>query len=135
LHLFHPLTTISSGTRYVSTAAFAVETVEKVVVTSSEAAVAYNLPASKNRFTEDWTNAEGAGDYFRCKTLAERLAWELANDEMQNPRHVPLSTINPSMILGPSLVPWVRYSHETIKNIAEGKTSLTRPLYLIAMGR
>src|ERR1700730_13949015 len=29
------------------------------------------------------------------------------------------------LILGPSLGPWVRYSHETIKNIAEGKTSMS----------
>ncbi|GHO50653.1 NAD-dependent epimerase/dehydratase family protein [Ktedonospora formicarum] len=114
-----------SGTRFVLTAAFATETVEKVVVTSSEAAVAYNLPTSKTRFTEDdWTNAEGAGDYFRSKTLAEKLAWDLANDDTQNPRHIALSTISPSMILGPSLVPWVRYSHETVKNLVEGKTRM-----------
>ncbi len=116
----------TSGTQYVLTAAFASGTVEKVVVTSSEAAVAYNLPASQSRFTEDdWTKAEGAGDYFRSKTLAEKLAWDLANDETHNPHHVALSTINPCMILGPSLVPWVRYSHETIKNIAEGKTPMS----------
>lgn len=28
------------------------------------------------------------------------------------------------MILGPSQVPWVRYSHETMKNLAEGKTHM-----------
>lgn len=115
----------TSGTRHVLAAAFAAGTVAKVVVTSSEAAIAYGHPASKYRFNEDdWTKAEGAGDYFRSKTLAEKLAWDMTNDETQNPRHVALSTINPSMILGPSLVPWVRYSHETIKNLAEGKTSL-----------
>lgn len=115
----------TSGTQHVLAAAFATDTVKKVVVTSSEAAVAYGHPASQSRFTEDdWTKSEGTGDYFRSKTLAEKLAWEMANDERQNPRHVALSTINPSMILGPSLVPWVRYSHETIKNLAEGKTSM-----------
>lgn len=115
-----------SGTRFVLTTAFATETVEKVVVTSSEAAVSYNHPASQTRFTEDdWTNAEGAADYMRSKTLAEKLAWELARDRTQNPRQVPLSTINPGMILGPSLVPWVRYSHATVKNIAEGKARMS----------
>lgn len=114
----------TSGTRFVLTAAFASDTVEKVVVTSSEAAIAYNLPASQTRFTEDdWTKAEGAGDYFRSKTLAEKLAWDLARDPVQNPRQVALSTINPSMILGPSLVPWVRYSHATVKQVAEGRTT------------
>ncbi len=99
-----------SGTEFVLAAAFGSDTAKKVVVTSSEAAIAYGYPRSRQHFTEDdWTNLDGdAGrfDYFRSKTLAERLAWDLARDRNLNPRAVPIATICPGFILGPSLVPW-----------------------------
>jgi nucleoside-diphosphate-sugar epimerase len=111
------------GTRHLLAAAFASAGVRKVVVTSSEAAIAYGHARSKTHFTEDdWTDlGGGAGriDYFRSKTLAERLAWEMAADPARNPRGVPLATVCPGFILGPSLVPWARYSLETIKGLIE----------------
>lgn len=114
-----------SGTRFVLTAAFASASVRKVVVTSSEAAIAYGYPRSRQHFTEDdWTDLSGdAGriDYFRSKTLAERLAWEIARDKVRNPRDVPLATVCPGFILGPSLVPWARYSLQTIKGMIDRK--------------
>ncbi len=114
-----------SGTEFVLSAAFASETVRKVVVTSSEAAIAYGYPRSRQHFTEDdWTDLSGAAgrfDYFRSKTLAEKLAWEMAGDPARNPRGVPLATICPGFILGPSLVPWARYSLQTIKGMIERK--------------
>ncbi|WP_394780943.1 NAD-dependent epimerase/dehydratase family protein [Undibacterium sp.] len=119
-----------SGMRYVLGAAFASDSVCKIVVTSSEAAIAYGHPRSKRHFNEDdWTElsaikgGDGA-DYFRSKTEAERLAWDWAQDPVRNPRRIPLSTINPSLILGPSLVPWGRFSVDTLRNIAEGKMPL-----------
>lgn len=113
------------GTEYLMRAALAAGSVEKIVLTSSEAAIAYGFPRSKQRFTEDdWTVLEGAAgrnDYFRSKTLAERLAWDLAADPAANPRGVPLVAINPSFIAGPSLVPWGRFSLESLASMATGK--------------
>lgn len=114
----------TKGTEYVMNAAFAADTVQKIVVTSSEAAVAYGHPASKVYFNEeDWTDTRVAKeDYMKSKTLAEKLAWELAGDKKRNPRQVPLSTVCPGQILGPSLIPWARYSSGSLKDMAEGKT-------------
>ena len=112
------------GTEHILTAAFNSGSVRKVVVTSSEAAIAYGHPATKHRFDEsDWTVLDGPGviDYFRSKTLAEKLAWDLARDERRNPHRVALSTVNPGLILGPAMVPWGRFSIELLKNLAEGK--------------
>jgi nucleoside-diphosphate-sugar epimerase len=115
------------GTEYLMGAALAEESVEKIVLTSSEAAIAYGFPRAKQRFTEDdWTvltGAAGKNDYFRSKTLAEKSAWKLATDKMKNPREVPLGVINPSFIAGPSLVPWGRFSLETLASLATGKTA------------
>src|SRR5262245_2757838 len=113
-----------AGTRYLMEAALAEPSVRKVVVTSSVAAIAYGHPPGKQTFTEDdWTmlDGRGVGDYFRSKTLAERLAWDLAGARLTNPRGVALSTVNPTLILGPSLVPWARFSLDTISRVARGR--------------
>lgn len=112
------------GTEYLIRAALSAASVEKIVLTSSEAAIAYGFPRSKPVFTEDdWTVLDGpAGrnDYFRSKTMAERLAWKLVRDPAVNPRRIPMAVINPSFIAGPSLVPWGRFSLETVRGVATG---------------
>ncbi|WP_261540451.1 NAD-dependent epimerase/dehydratase family protein [Burkholderia multivorans] len=114
-----------AGTRHLLQAALASASVEKIVLTSSEAAIAYGHPRAKQHFTEDdWTVLDGpAGknDYFRSKTLAERLAWDMVSDRSANPGGIPLAVINPSFIAGPSLVPWGRFSLDLVKNVAEGR--------------
>jgi nucleoside-diphosphate-sugar epimerase len=114
-----------AGTQYLMQAALESQLSAKVVLTSSEAAIAYGYPKSKQQFTEDdWTVLEGPvgrNDYFRSKTLSERLAWRLARDPVVNRRQVALATINPGFIAGPSLVPWARFSFDFLKNIAEGR--------------
>jgi nucleoside-diphosphate-sugar epimerase len=114
-----------SGTRFLLTAAAADPVVQKVVVTSSEAAIAYGHPRSKRHFDEsDWTDLGGLdrrADYHRSKTLAERWAWDWADDVKLNPRRIPLATVNPSLILGPSLVPWGRFSLALLGDMALGK--------------
>ncbi|WP_157739367.1 hypothetical protein [Paenibacillus physcomitrellae] len=94
------------------------------MVTSSEAAVAYGHPASKVYFNEDdWTNTEIAKqDYMKSKTLAEQLAWDMARDKRLNQPEAALATVCPGQILGLSLIPWVRYSSGSLKDMAEGKT-------------
>ena len=78
--------------------------VERVVFTSSMAAIAYGHGKSRTApFTaNDWTNLEGTGvnAYIESKTRAERRAWEIMRAEG---RDGSLVSINPSAILGPLL--------------------------------
>lgn len=78
--------------------------VERIVLTSSMAAIAYGHDKARTRpFTAaDWTDLEGRGvnAYIESKTLAERRAWEIMRAAG---RERDLATINPSAILGPLL--------------------------------
>jgi len=115
----------TKGTELLMQAALTAGSVRKIVVTSSEAAIAYGHAAAKLTFTEDdWTDINSPNDYFRSKTRAEKIAWDMVRDPARNLHRVALSAINPSMILGPSLIPWGRFSSESVKNMAEGKMPL-----------
>lgn len=78
--------------------------VERVVLTSSMAAIAYGH--DRNRTTPftaaDWTDLEGHGvnAYEESKTRAERRAWEIMKAAG---REKDLAAINPSGIFGPLL--------------------------------
>lgn len=78
--------------------------VERIVLTSSMAAIAYGHDKSRTApFTaNDWTDLEGRGvtAYTESKTRAERRAWEIMKEA---DREADLATINPSAILGPLL--------------------------------
>jgi dihydroflavonol-4-reductase len=74
---------------------------QRVVMTSSVAAVAYGRGRGEHRFTEaDWTDASRPGltPYILSKTLAERAARDWATAEGGG---LELCTINPSVVLGP----------------------------------
>lgn len=91
------------GTRRALNAALAAQ-VERMVVTSSMAAIAYGHAKERSApFTgADWTDLTGRGvnAYVESKTLAEREAWTIVDSAG---RHDDLATINPSVILGPLL--------------------------------
>jgi nucleoside-diphosphate-sugar epimerase len=91
------------GTRRALAAAFDAG-VERVVLTSSVAAVMYGQDRSRTApFTaEDWTNPEGpeVNAYLESKTRAEQAAWELA---AARGRTKDLVAINPANIYGPLL--------------------------------
>ncbi|HEV7275981.1 MAG TPA: NAD-dependent epimerase/dehydratase family protein [Devosiaceae bacterium] len=91
------------GTRRALEAAFA-GGVERVVLTSSLAAVMYGHPKARtNPFTAaDWTDLGGRGTnaYIQSKTRAERTAWDIAE---RLGRSRDLAVINPGAILGPLL--------------------------------
>ncbi|MBW8798201.1 MAG: aldehyde reductase [Streptomyces sp.] len=74
--------------------------VERVVVTSSFAAVGYGRPATEKPFTEDdWTAPVGdLPAYIRSKVLAERAAWEFVEREGNG---LQLATVAPVGIFGP----------------------------------
>jgi nucleoside-diphosphate-sugar epimerase len=91
------------GTRRALAAAFA-GGVERVVLTSSMAAVMYGHDTSRTApFTAaDWTNLAGPGinAYVESKTLAEETAWEIA---AAVGRTADLVSINPGGVYGPLL--------------------------------
>lgn len=78
--------------------------IERIVLTSSMAAIAYGHDKSRTApFTDrDWTdlNGRGVNFYQESKTLAERRAWEIMDAAG---RRDALATINPSGIFGPLL--------------------------------
>ncbi|MCO5969997.1 SDR family oxidoreductase [Actinoallomurus soli] len=79
--------------------------VQRVVLTSSFAAIGYGHARVDHVFTElDWTDPDGpgVGAYQRSKTLAERAAWDFVEREGKG---VELAVVNPVGILGPLLGP------------------------------
>ena len=94
------------GTRNVLNSVNSTESVRRVVLTSSVAAVygdAADQSSTENDiFTEEHWNFSSSVDhqpYSYSKTLAEKLAWELAGKQ----NRWDLLTINPGFIMGPSL--------------------------------
>ena len=79
--------------------------VERVVVTSSVAAIAYGHPPQQGPFDEtSWSNLDSPDvtAYARSKTLAERAAWDFVKTQ-GGP--LELSTVNPVGVFGPVLGP------------------------------
>jgi nucleoside-diphosphate-sugar epimerase len=77
--------------------------VERVVLTSSFAAIGYGQSERSAPFTEkDWTNPSGADvmPYTKSKTLAERAAWDFIDREGAG---LELAAVNPVAVFGPVL--------------------------------
>lgn len=77
--------------------------VQRVVLTSSIAAVTYGHPPRQAPFTEsDWTDTDSRNmsAYVRSKALAERAAWDFLAREGGN---LELSSVNPVGVFGPAL--------------------------------
>ena len=91
------------GTRRALEAALRAD-VERIVLTSSMAAIAYGHDARRTApFTAaDWTDLEGrnVNAYMESKTRAERKAWQIMDAAG---RHGDLAVINPNAIFGPLL--------------------------------
>lgn len=94
------------GTRNVLESVNATASVKRVVLTSSIAAIygdAVDIQKTANEiFTEeDWNFSSSVNHqpYSYSKTLAEKLAWEMAGEQ----NRWDLLTINPGFIMGPSL--------------------------------
>jgi nucleoside-diphosphate-sugar epimerase len=91
----------------------------RVVMTSSFAAVGYSPKAIRDYTEDDWTDPDTPGlpPYPRSKAIAERAAW----DSMErHPGDMELVVLNPTFIIGPTLVTALRSSLVAIKAIAEG---------------
>jgi dihydroflavonol-4-reductase len=93
---------------------------ERVVVTSSIAAIRLAEGAEKHTLTEeDWTDpdADGLTPYVRSKAIAERAAWDLVRERGDEQR---LATINPGAIIGPVLSEDRSYSLEAVERLLDG---------------
>ncbi|XP_042379253.1 phenylacetaldehyde reductase-like [Zingiber officinale] len=96
--------------------------IERVVVTSSMAAVAYNgKPRTPDVVVnERWFSSPGFCEqeklwYVLSKTLAEDAAWKFAKENAMN-----IVTINPAMVIGPLLQPTLNTSCAAILNLING---------------
>jgi nucleoside-diphosphate-sugar epimerase len=100
--------------------------VERIVVTSSVAAVAGSAKPSSQKLTEeDWTDlgSDSLSPYVRSKTTAERAAWDLARSEDALER---LAVVNPGAILGPVLSEDRSYSLQAIERLLRGMPGIPR---------
>jgi dihydroflavonol-4-reductase len=92
--------------------------VERVVLTSSLAAVLSRGANGGSRvFDEgDWPNAEDLRPYEKSKTIAERAAWDFAND-LRGDAKLELAVINPGAVLGPILEEDAGTSAELVRKL------------------
>ncbi len=123
------------GTRNVLTAANATESVKRVVLTSSCAAIygdnADIAAMPERKLTEAVWNTSSSlrhQAYSFSKTLAERAAWEIAGAQSR----WDLVTINPSLILGPGIDPMTSgESYALITQIGDGTMAAGIPDFRI----
>ncbi|MFA6965335.1 SDR family oxidoreductase [Bosea sp. (in: a-proteobacteria)] len=94
--------------------------VERVVLTSSFAAIGYGKRLTRPYAESDWTDASvsGLAAYPKSKTLAERAAWEFVDGQG---RGLELAVVNPVGIFGPLLGPDLSASILLIRSMLEGK--------------
>ena len=96
--------------------------VERVVLTSSMAAIMYGHDPARTRpfIAADWTDLAGrdVNAYVESKARAERLAWEIMDGAG---RHGDLVAINPGGILGPLLEDDPGTSAALIQRLMQGE--------------
>ncbi|MFI7677595.1 NAD-dependent epimerase/dehydratase family protein [Actinophytocola sp. NPDC049390] len=86
--------------------------VRRVVVTSSVAAIASGHRDTVVRTESDWSDLERSAAYAKSKTLAERAAWDFAQES-----GLELVVVNPGMVLGPLLSSGVSTSVDVVRRL------------------
>ncbi len=97
--------------------------VERVVLTSSFAAVGYGHPAQQVPFDEtSWTNPDSdeVAPYAKSKTLAERAAWDFIAHNEKEGGGLELAAVNPVMVFGPVLGPDYSTSILVVQRMMDG---------------
>ena len=96
--------------------------VKKAVVTSSCAAINATYDGKTSRTEEDWSDPAHPSTpaYYKSKTLAERRAWELVNDQAGDAK-MQLAVINPAGVVGPMLSDDIGTSNVFLKQIISGE--------------
>jgi nucleoside-diphosphate-sugar epimerase len=101
--------------------------VERIVMTSSVAAVRHGRPASPDKpYTEeDWTDGDDVRrtPYVRSKTIAERAAWDHVRDAGAEER---LATVNPGAIVGPVRSDERSTSLQAVQRLLDGMPAMPR---------
>jgi dihydroflavonol-4-reductase len=95
--------------------------VERVVITSSAAAIAYGPEPPGGIYTEnDWSDPASAETpaYARSKTIAERAAWDFMKTRGGAMR---LAVVNPTVVIGPLLGEDPSFSFQSISRLLEGR--------------
>jgi dihydroflavonol-4-reductase len=112
------------GTLRVLRAAFAAGA-ERVVVTSSVAAIGGGRKSQGPLTEEDWTDLDNPGlsPYVRSKTVAERAAWDFAGEAGARDR---IAVVNPGAILGPVLGRDRSFSLEAVERLLKGMPGVPR---------
>ena len=95
--------------------------VQKVVLTSSFAAVGYGHPREKEVYTEeDWSSVDGEiSAYAKSKTLAEKAAWEFV-ENLEESKKFDLTVINPVAVTGPMLTSDIGSSNDFLLKLISG---------------
>jgi len=100
-------------------AAAVAEKVERVVMTSSVAAVLYGHERDGSRTYDehDWSKlTKDVGAYEKSKTIAERAAWDYVEGLPEADR-IELCTVNPGLVLGPVLSADFSTSGEVVRKL------------------
>lgn len=94
--------------------------VERVVLTSSVAAVLYGRDRDRVFTEDDWSNTDDSriGAYEKSKTIAERAAWDFINSLGAN-ASLSMTVINPGLVLGPVLSGDWGTSGEAVKKVID----------------
>ncbi len=103
----------------------------RVVVTSSVAAVRGGVDGSSAPLTEaDWADGEDPRlePYTRSKAIAERAAWDLADERDARER---LAAVNPGAILGPVLGAESSFSLQMVQRLLDGVPGTPRIGYSV----
>jgi len=103
------------GTLSVLAAASMCASVKRVVLTSSIAAI-LDAPKAGHTFSDDdWNTTFASGDYYRSKAEAERAAWTFAGE-----KNMDLVTVNPFMVIGPTLADQHNTSSDLLVSFCTG---------------
>ncbi len=93
--------------------------VQRVVLTSSFAAIGYSTQPDRPYTEADWTDPDfpGLSTYVRSKAVAERAAWQFVDGEG---RGLELATVNPVGVFGPVLGPDLSTSVALLRALLDG---------------
>ncbi|KAM5552181.1 phenylacetaldehyde reductase-like [Rosa sericea] len=119
------------GTLNVLGSCVKVQSIKRVVITSSIAAVGYNgKPLTADVIIdESWFSDPAFCEktklwYMLSKTLAEEAAWKFAKE-----KGIDIITINPGWVIGPLLQPTLNFSDEIILKLVNGTEKFPNKTY------
>ncbi|MDG2060601.1 MAG: aldehyde reductase [SAR86 cluster bacterium] len=94
--------------------------IDKVVLTSSAAAIGYGHEEKKEFDESDWSKTKGSiSAYAKSKTLAEKAAWDFM-DNLSSEEKFELSVMNPVAVTGPMLTDDIGTSNSLLLQLVSG---------------